>query len=216
MHLFRDMEKLKARVLQECTLVEENIHRALQVVENDDGLIAKELLRVEKEIDQTEIEIEDECLKILALHQPVAKDLRFVVSILKINSDLERMGDMCVHIVERLDFVNRELARPHISRLADCGQKVKQMVRLSLDCLIQLDRKLIVQVDRMDDAVDEQYKSFSEDMKAAIKAQPNDLDTWINLMFVSKQLERIADHTTNIVEDVLYLLDGEIVRHTAH
>jgi len=213
MHLFRDMEKLKSQVLPVCTRVEENIHRALQLVEKSNPEMIKDLLRVEREIDLAEIEIEEECLKILALHQPVAKDLRYVVAILKINNDLERMGDMCVHVMERLEFVNRELSRPYVSRLLDCGQKVKQMVRLSLDCFIHLDRKLAETVQSMDDEVDTQYKTFSDDMKKAIKLQPDELDTWINLMFVSKQLERIADHSTNVVEDVLYLLDGEIVRH---
>jgi len=215
MHLFRDMEKLKARVLPVCTRVEENIHRALQLVEKDNPEVIRDLMRVENEIDHAEIEIEEECLKILALHQPVAKDLRYVVAILKINNDLERMGDMCAHIVERLDFVNRELARTYIEHLLTCGQKVKQMVRISLDCFINLDRKLASEVQKMDDEVDTQYKSFSEEMKNCIRKRPEELDTWINLMFVSKQLERIADHANNIVCDVRYFLDGDIHRHEA-
>jgi len=215
MHLFRDLEKLKGRVLSVCSRVEENIHRALQLVEKDNPEIVKELLRVESEIDYAEIEIEEECLKILALHQPVAKDLRFVIAMLKINNDLERMGDMCAHIVERLDYVNRELARDKLEKLLECGQKVKQMVRYSLDCLINLDRKLALEVQKRDDEVDALYKAFSEDMKGFICQRPEELETWINLMFVSKQLERIADHANNIVSDVLYLIDGEIRRHSA-
>jgi len=162
-----------------------------------------------------EIDIEEECLKLLALHQPVAMDLRFIVAVLKINNDLERISDLAVNVAERAAFL---AARPKIDAPFDfllMARKAQTMLRMSLDALVNWESSLASQVCAMDDEVDAINREMYNQVKDEIRKHPENLDALIHLLSVSRHLERIADQATNIAEDVIYMVEGKIVRHRA-
>ncbi len=166
-------------------------------------------------IDDTEVTIEEECLKVLALHQPVAGDLRFIVAILKINNDLERMGDLAVNVAERAKFLaTRE--RPDVPLdLPLMADKTKAMMKKSLDALMKQNARLAYEVLEADDEIDSMNRDMYARIQDAIRKKPEHLESLIHLLSCSRHLERIADHATNIAEDVIYMIDGVIVRHRA-
>lgn len=215
MHLHRAIEGLKKKILELSALVEESVHKAVKAVETRDGRLAFEIEESDSKIDLAEVEVEEECLKILALHQPVATDLRFIVAVLKINNDLERIGDLAVNIADRASALSRITApaQAHIDFQGLEG-KVLQMLRNSLLSLVSLDEPLAKSVCASDDEVDEINRSVHKQVIQSIREFPTDADRLILLLSVSRNLERIGDHTTNIAEDVLYMIRGEIVRHS--
>lgn len=214
-HLHREIEELKRRILNQGTLVEETVRKALTAVASQDARLAREVIDGDEGIDMAEVAIEEECLKILALHQPVATDLRFIVAVLKINSDLERIGDLAANIASRAMKLSQITTAKEANIDFQNGEaKVQQMLRQSLESLVKLDEKLARLVCSSDSAVDEINRSVHKQVIKAIKEHPNDVDRCILLLSVSRNLERIADHATNIAEDVLYMVGGEIVRHT--
>ncbi|MBT6716503.1 MAG: phosphate signaling complex protein PhoU, partial [Nitrospina sp.] len=165
------------------------------------------------EIDQREVYVEEECLKILALHQPVANDLRLIIAILKINNDLERIADLSVNIAERAVYLSTQARVELPFDLQDMAQKVRSMLKRSLDSLVNRDDKLARQVCEDDDAVDDLNREMYGCVERAIKKDPDNLNSYIQLLSASRYLERMADHATNIAEDVIYLVTGEIIRH---
>ncbi len=212
-HLQKEIEILKRKLLALSTLVEENLQHAVRSVETRDGKLAEAVIRQDPEIDQTEINVEEDCLKLLALYQPVAVDLRFIVAVLKINNDLERIGDLAVNIAERSVYL---ATQPKIDIDFDFGEmarKVQTMVNRSLDALVNMDSGLAREVLPMDDAVDEMNRNMYDLVKAGICKEPKNTNGIIHLLSISRHLERIADHATNIAEDVIYMIEGEIVRH---
>jgi phosphate transport system protein len=161
------------------------------------------------------VEVEEECLKILALHQPVATDLRFIVAVLKINNDLERIGDLAVNMASRARKLAEIKTPPKVRVDFQGGQnRVREMLRRSLESLVNLDEKLATWVCTADEEIDNVNRSVFKQVSDGIKQHPEDADRLIMLLSVSRNLERIGDHTTNIAEDVLYMVRGEIVRHT--
>jgi len=215
-HLEREIENLKKRVLALSATVEDNVYKAVRALTERNSSLAEEVIASDdRDIDQTEIEIEEECLKVLALHQPVAGDLRFIVAILKINSDLERMGDLAVNIAERAAFLASR-ARVEIPLdLALMAEKTKEMVRRSLDALVNRDSGLAREVLVDDDEVDAMNREMYIRIQDAIRRNPEELESLIHLLSCSRHLERIADHATNVAEDVVYMVEGVIVRHHA-
>jgi len=214
-HLQREIEKLKKKILALSAVVEESVQQAVKSISARDLKLANNLIEKDQEIDQMEVDVEEECLKILALDQPVAIDLRFIIAVLKINNDLERIGDLAANIAERAAFLaTREKVDipfdfPGMSQLSEA------MLRKSLDALVNLDAKLAFEVINSDDAVDQMHREMYSRIQEEIIKKPDKLDCLINLLAVSRQLERIADHATNIAEDVIYMIEGEIVRHQA-
>ena len=174
---------------------------------------ASAILQTCQEIDRLEVEVEEDCLKILALYQPVAADLRFVVAVLKLNHDIERIGDLSVSIAHRaLNLF--ELPKIQMAwDFADMADKVKVMLRKSLEALVNKDTLQAHEVLASDDEVDNINRAMYRDIQVAIKKDPSKLESLLCLLSLSRSLERIADHTTNIAEDVIYLVNGEIVRH---
>ena len=215
MHLHRAIEGLKSKILELSALVEESVYRALKAVETRDTVLAHEVADSDSRIDLAEVDVEEECLKILALHQPVATDLRFIVAVLKINNDLERIGDLAVNISKRASALAKINTKPlvHID-LQALEKNVQQMLRNSLASLVNLDEGLARSVCAADDAVDEINRNVHKQVIQSIREFPEDADRLILLLSVSRNLERIGDHTTNIAEDVLYMIRGEIVRHS--
>jgi phosphate transport system protein len=208
-----EIEKLKAKVLTLSAMVEEAVFKAVKAVEQRDIALADRVKESDREIDTMEVEIEEDCLKILALHQPVAIDLRFIIAVLKLNNDLERIGDLAVNIAHRARSLSKLEGTPELLDFQGMASKVKAMLRKCLESLVHMDTNLARAVCAADDEVDALNRHMYERVHAAIKRNPEQSDKLIHLFAVSRNLERIADHATNIAEDVIYMIQGEIVRH---
>lgn len=212
-HLQIELEKLKKRILLMAGMAEESVQNAVKALKARDLALAERTIEGDQAINELEVEIEEECLKILALHQPVAVDLRFIAAVIKINNDLERVGDMAVNIAERVLIVAK---RPPVSLAFDFDEmdtRVEAMLKMSLDALVNLDVDMAYKVGFMDDEVDAMKLQCYDLVKDAIKKEPDRANCLINLLLVSRHLERIADHATNIAEEVIYMVEGEIHRH---
>ncbi len=215
MHLIREMESLKRMILSLSAIVEENVQKAVSSIENRDAALAEEVRETDIQIDQLEIEVEEECLKALALHQPVAVDLRFIVAVLKINNDLERVGDLAVNIAERAISLCSLPETPVTLNFGEICRKTLEMLRISLDALMNMDVQRAQEVLTLDDQVDALDQEIHARVLDAIRENPKWVDTLITYRAASRHLERIADYTTNIAEDVIYMIEGWIVRHGA-
>lgn len=212
-HMLRELDKLKKMILALSAVVEESVqHGVLALVKRDESLARKVILMGE-EVNQMEVDLEEECLKILALYQPVASDLRFIVAVLKINNDLERINDLAGNLATRTLDLMATVNTPPPFDVVEMGSAVENMLRKSLDALVNLDDQLAWQAIRLDDAVDNQHKDNFARVKQQIRQQPEQIDGLISYLSVSRYLERIADLATNVAEDVIYLVDGRIVRH---
>lgn len=210
----RQIEALKQKILFVGTLVEEAIAKAILALNSRDRNMAKTVIDSDSEIDRMEVDVEEECLKVLALYQPVAADLRFVVAVLKINNDLERMGDLARNIAKRVVFLAdyNELQELPVDYRPMAAQ-VKSMVKNSLDSLVNADTALAQQIRKDDDEVDAQRRIIERQIEAQIAKNPGQAEGLLRLASVARHLERIADMATNIAEDVIYMVEGEIVRH---
>jgi len=212
-HLVMELDLLKQRTFALVAIVEENLSLAVKSVQQRDEEAALAAIERDAEIDRNEVSVEEECLKLLALYQPVAIDLRYIIAILKLNNDLERIGDLAVNIAERAIFLARSDSVPEPFDFNRMASKATMMLKMSLDALVNRDTALAVKVCAADDEVDAINREMYEQVKKSIKQHPQHLDALINLLSVSRHLERIADHATNIAEDVIYLVKGQIVRH---
>ena len=212
-HLQKEIENLKRNVLSLGADVEENVHKAVQSLRKRDSSLAEEIIAADYYIDRREVDLEEECLKILALHQPVAIDLRFVIAVLKINNDLERIGDLAVNIAEQAVFLTSEPPIDIPFDFAGMSDKTKVMLKNSLDALVNMDPKLARAVCAADDEVDAINRKMYGQVQDGIRKKIEQMESLIHYLGVARHLERIADHATNIAEDVIYMVDGEIVRH---
>ncbi len=212
-HFQKELDQLKRSLLALCALVEEQVRDAVRALLERDEELADSVEHRDKKIDDREIEIEEECLKVLALHQPVAVDLRLIVAALKINNDLERIGDLAVNIARKARAI---AGVPGFSVPFDLGgmsEKVEAMLHDSLDALVNMDARLAGDVCARDDAVDAMKREIRVGAEAMIRRNPEDTQPLMKVIAVGRNLERIADCATNIAEDVIYMVDGRIVRH---
>ena len=212
-HLQRDLGDLKKELLASGSLVEEALNHAIEALVNRSINLAEVVIEGDYQINQKENQIEEECLKILALHQPVAADLRFIISVLKVNNDLERIGDLAVNIAERAVYLSSHdplKAAFNFPRMADGARK---MVRKSLDALIGMDAKLARVVLTMDDEIDDLNREMYTTLQDLMRQSPEFIDRAVHTLSVSRYLERIADLATNIAEDVVFMVEGELIRH---
>jgi phosphate transport system protein len=212
--LSREITSLKKKILQMTALVEESVRKSISAVKRKDETLAEEVINDDDHIDLMENELEEECLKILALHQPVAIDLRYVVVCLKINNDLERIGDLAVNIAERAKAISKDkddFIPESISKMIDAAIA---MLKKSLDAFIEMDTGLAEEVSLMDDVLDELNRNMYQEVKEMIMKEPQRTGYLLHVLGVSRQLERIGDYAVNISEDVIYMIQGKIVRHT--
>jgi phosphate transport system protein len=212
-HLHAAIEKLKLRLIEVGTYVEENLLLSVDALSSRDTEKAEKVIANDDAIDEIEVDFEEECLKILALHQPVAIDLRFIVAALKINNDLERIGDLAVNIAERTLFLAQH---PPVNMIVDfqpMAIKVRWMLKKSLDSLVKQDLEIARRVCDADDEVDDMNREMYSLIQNAMKESPEKIEVLIHLLSTSRHLERTADHATSIAEDVIYMIEGEIVRH---
>jgi phosphate transport system protein len=212
-HLERELENLKRRILTLGAKVEERLRMAIKAIEKRDGNLANQVIKADHEIDEIEVDIEEECLKVLALHQPVAIDLRFIISVIKINNDLERIGDLAVNIAERAAFLATQRKLDILFDFPGMAEKSQSMVKRSLDALVNMDSRLAWEVFASDDEVDTMNRAMFIQVQNGIRKNTNRMECLIHLLSASRHLERVADHATNIAQDVVYMIEGEIVRH---
>jgi phosphate transport system protein len=214
-HFVEELEQLKSKLLEESALVESAIYRSITAVVQKDESLAREVLRNEARVNQIEIEIDDAAVSLLALQQPMAADLRFIIASIKINNDLERMGDLAVNIAERaLSLLNEPIVKPMID-IPHIAALVQSMVRKSLDSFVTRDADLARSVLESDNAVDDLRNASFHELISFMEQDPSNIRQAIDLLSVVRNLERIADHATNIAEDVLFLAKGIDVRHHA-
>jgi phosphate transport system protein len=212
-HLHKEIEKLKKKIILYGGMIEKNLENAIRSIQTKDDELARQVLEADTLADQWEVDNEEECLKILALHQPVAVDLRFIIAVLKINNDLERIGDEAVNIAERsLRVSPLTLPGSAVDFSPLCG-RVQEVLRNCLDALVRLDTGLAHKVCGSDDEIDEMVHIMFVNLKNEIKQYPGETDQLVEYLRVCRHLERIADHATNIAEDVIYMIEGNIIRH---
>jgi phosphate transport system protein len=213
-HFLRDLEGLWGGVLMLAAVVEDALNRSVRALCDGRADLADEVRGEERAVDRWEVQIERECLKVLALHQPVASDLRRVAAVLKISGDLERMGDLARHIAKRVKkLADDPLAFPVPEPLETLATRALAQVREALDALTQCDADLARAVIAADHQVDRLYRIVLKGLKRSIRAHPDRIDNWLRLINTARNLERIADHASNIAAAVIYLKEGDIVRH---
>jgi len=214
-HFDKEIDRLKQSILALSAVVEHSVAIAVRSLDERNGETAKRIIDSDNEIDEMEVDIEEACLKILALHQPVAIDLRFIVACLKINSDLERIGDLAVNIAERAAYLS---THPPVEIPFDfkaMTDKAQEMLKKSLDALVNRDIGLAFEVINEDDDIDNMNREMYDKIQEAMKKNVEQVSELQHLLSASRHLERIGDHATNIAEDVIYMIQGEIVRHKA-
>lgn len=212
-HFDEALKNLKEKLLRMSGLVEESIGSAIKALMERNAELAYKVIKADDAVNRLEIDIDELSLKLLALHQPTAGDLRFITSTMKINSDLERIGDLAVNIAERtLDLLKVPplKLRLNIPKMAAASQA---MLKDSLNAFVNKNSKLAYEVCKRDDEVDElNHEIFMELLNAKAEDQ-KPVERVIDLILVAKNLERVADHSTNICEDVIYMVDGKVIKH---
>jgi phosphate transport system protein len=215
-HLQRDLDRLKREILTVGSMVEEATNKALTAFMQRRTDLANEVMLGDDRIDDKEVEVEEECLKILALHQPVAADLRFIITVLKVNNDLERMGDEALNIAERAAFLATSEPIRVPADFPAMVERVRAMVRESLDALVSRDTALARKVCGDDYLIDDAHRGMYLELQERMREQPETVERAVRMLSISRHLERIADLATNIAEDVVFMVDGEVIRHRYH
>lgn len=212
-HLENDLKRLESSISQQATLVEQMVRTAYRGLQERCLGTAAEILSQEGEVNQREVRIEEECLKTLALHQPVAIDLRRTAAVLKINSDLERIADLALNLAERTESLVGHPEIPLPQALETMVERVIEMLHDAHQAFITLDEKLAEKVRLCDDEVDELNREVIAQLVRVMEENPDRVEGSLHLFSASRIVERIGDHATNIAEDVMYMVKGEITRH---
>ena len=212
-HLQNDVDQLHRSLMTLFGTVEQMTDKSVRALCERQVELAREVIESDPKVDQAEVRIEEECLKILALHQPVAADLRRITTMLKINSDLERIADLACNIAERAQCVHEYPYFPIPDQLTDMVRVANQMVRFSLDAFVGSDVKLARHVIECDQQVDDFNLRVILELRTLMQQDSELIEPALHCFSASRHVERIADHAENIAEDVIYLVDGDIVRH---
>ncbi len=214
-HFEDELQTLQQLLLRMGGLVEQQIARAIESLVDRDSDLARDVIERDREVNQLDILVDEECLKVIALHQPAAGDLRLVTTALKINTDLERIGDMAVNICERALELNEEpMLKPYID-IPRMAKEAQAMVRTSLDSFVQRNTRSAEQVIAQDDTVDALAHQVYRELLSYMAEEPRTIPRATRILLISKYLERIADHATNIAEMVVFMVDGKMIRHAA-
>ncbi len=212
-HLQKDLEHLEKELLILSSMVEDATNKAILALVDRRLELARQVMREDDRINHREVLIEEECLKMLALHQPVAADLRFIVAVLKVNNDLERMGDLAVNIAERAAYLTTQEPLQVSLDFPKMAEGVRAMVRESLDALSNMNPRLARHVLTMDDEIDEANRGMFDILQELMQRDPSTIVRAVHLLSASRHLERIADLATNIAQDVVYMSEGRLIRH---
>jgi phosphate transport system protein len=214
-HFEEELDQLRNHLLEMSGLVEDSVYRSVQSLMERDEEAAQQVLQNEAKINRMEIQIDELATSLLARVQPMATDLRFITAAIKINNDLERMGDIAVNIVRRTLALLRDPMPKELVDIPHMATLVQSMIRQSLDAFVRKDAELARSILTSDDAIDQLRDTAYEELIALMEQDPTTVRQSINLMFIARALERLADHATNIAEDVLFLVEGVEVRHHA-
>ena len=212
-HLQRDLERLTQKLLAVGAMVEEAFRNAMEALTERRSELAEAVIRGDELIDDREVDVEEDCLKVLALHAPVAADLRRVVAFLKLNNDLERVGDLAKNIAERAASLAASDPIDIPSEIPEMAETVQGMLRDCLDAVVNADTELAQKVVADDEIVDDMHGGFYRLIEERIAASPERTKENLQLLSVSRYLERIADQATNVAEDVVFMVEGEVIRH---
>ncbi len=213
MLLHREIDHLKKKLLTMGAVIEDSIAKAIKALVERDETLAQAVIEADKRIDEMEVEVEEECLKILALHQPVAADLRYVIAVMKMNNDLERMGDLAAHIAKRVIYLSTHEPIDIPIDFPTMAEKAQLMVKMCLDSLVNADSNLARTVCEKDDEVDELREEYDALIHEYLQKMPENSKTLMNYGSIARHLERLGDMATNVAEDVIYMVEGEIIRH---
>ena len=212
-NLHKEINKIKKSILSLGAMAEHRFRRSIDAVKKGDRDIAQSIIDSDVEVDELEVDIEEECLKILALYQPVAVDLRFLIAVIKINNDLERVADEAVNIAQRVKSISGKNIGKYNFDYTRMAELAGLMLKKSLDSLVQMDSDIAECVQTTDKLVNTIRNEAYDAMKDAILSSPEYAGQIVNRYLIARHLERIGDHATNIAEEVRYLVNGKIVRH---
>ncbi len=212
-HLERELDQLRHELLSLFGIVEQMIAKAFQALRDRRTDLAREVIKTDEIVDSREVKIEEECLKLLALHQPVASDLRWLTMVIKINSDLERMADLACNIAERAEALNLHPLFPIPDDLQAMVREASTMVRQALDAFVDTDVTLARTVIKSDDTVDQLNRKVIVELQDHMKQNPSEVEPALHCFSAARHLERIADLAENLAEDVIFMVEGQIVRH---
>ena len=213
-HFHEELDALKQTLLAMGGLVEDQIRRVMQALLERDDALAREVIERDRQVNQYDVEVDEKCVELLALHQPAASDLRFITTALKIVTDLERIGDQAVNIAQRAIELHQEpQLKPYVDlpRMAEMAQR---MVKESLDAFVARDTALARAVCAEDEAVDALKEQIFRELLTFMMSDPRTIPRALRLILISRFMERVADHATNIAEMVVYMVEGKMVRHT--
>ena len=212
-HLEKELERIKKMIYSLGARVDESVDLAIKSFQENDQDLAQKIIQNDRQIDELEVEVEEECLKALALYQPVAIDLRFIIAVMKMTNDLERIGDLAADIAKNGLLINKT-ARPRLPLdLHQMSYLVKTIVRKALDALMDIDPILAREVIQNDHEINTLKAEMKAEIVAALQREPAHAEPLITLLAITQRLERIGDHATNIAEDVIYMLEADIIRH---
>lgn len=212
-HLQRGLDELRRQLISQFGVVEEMIQLAVRALVNRRADLAERVMETDSSVDRTDVLIEEECLKLLALHQPVASDLRWLITVIKVNGELERMADLACNIAERAKDLDLYPLFPVPEELSEMVARATGMVRKALDSFVEGDTKKALQVIQADDMVDRLNRVVIDHLHELMREDPSYIEPAVHCFSASRHLERIADLAENLAEEVVYLVDGEIVRH---
>ena len=219
-HMFfhREIDKIKRMILELGIMAEDRLRRACMIIHDtaaEAEIEASELINSDWQVADMEVRVEEECLKLMALHQPVARDLRLLVVIIKINNELERIADIAVNIAKRVQTINKKKGTDYAPSVdyGPMAAKVLAMLKTSLNALVTEDGELARQIFFMDEEVNALRDKAYQSVVAEIEEQPGNTASLLNLYLIARHLERVGDRAKNIAEEVIYLVDGEIIRN---
>jgi phosphate transport system protein len=213
-HFHEELEALKQTLLAMGGLVEDQIRRVMRALLERDDVMAQDVIERDRQVNTYDVEVDEQCVSLLALHQPAAGDMRFITTAMKIVTDLERIGDQAVNIAQRVLELNREpQLKPYID-LPRMAEKAQRMVKESLDAFVARDTALARQVCGEDAEVDALKEQIFRELLTFMMEDPRTIPRAIRVILISRFMERVADHATNIAEMVVYLVEGKMVRHT--
>lgn len=207
------LEKLKTRVIKMCSLVDEQVQFAIKSFEDENLELAQSVIDRDKKVNKYDVKIDKICQRIFALAQPVAMDLRYIMSSLTINSNLERIGDIAVNIAENVILIKKKPEFYHDTRLEEMFNFTKRMLKNSIDAFISGNPELAKDVIKTDDIVDKLNTENHQVLKSLMKQSPDNIEGAVALLVISRELERLADHATNIAEDVFFIVEAQLIKH---
>lgn len=208
----REIEGVRQKLLTLGSMVEDRVRKACSIINTGDIQLAKKIIKTDWEIDEMEIEIEEECLKILALHQPVARDLRFLITVIKVNNEMERIGDYAAQIAKRVKVISKDQDLSFPYDFTEMTDKVMAELKMSLDALVERDVESAHRIFILDQEIDKLRNKAYKKVKKEMSSNPQFAPSLLNFYLLARHLERIADRATNIAEEVIYMVEGEIIR----